>query len=59
MDPKLTRPPASEVEGEGGYVSARKYRKHQREVGDDEDIVEPKDREALDAAERGDPRRHN
>lgn len=39
----------SEVQGEGDYISARKFQKHERDFVQDEDLVERKAREAADA----------
>lgn len=66
-------PKTGQVQGEGDYVSAKRYQKAQHEFAKDEDKVEKKAREAEDALDgpegaelerarqesaKGDPKRH-
>ncbi len=49
-DPRRVNPgPDGQVQGEGDYISARKYQKEQHQFAENEGLVKKKAREAADA----------
>lgn len=51
-DPRRAAPgPDGQVQGEGDYISARKYQKEQHQFAENEGLVKKKAREAADAIE--------